>query len=95
MEKEIKNKIEKSVRKNTKRIKEFVKNGIEENLQQMIVSYKGEVEDMLKRYGDEYEELITNTYTKLYNIVGSDIAISNLMKCFDCRRTKELRFERY
>ena len=95
METEIKNKIKKSVTKNTKEIKKIVNNCIENNIQDMVVSYKAEVEDMINRYGDAYEELITDTFINLYSVVGSDIAIRKLMKCFVCIGTKELRFERY
>lgn len=95
MEKEIKHKIKQSVTKNTKGIKIFVNNCIENNIQDIVVSYKAEVEDMVEKYGDAYEELITDTYVNLYSILGSDIAIRKLMKCHVCIGTKELRFERY
>ena len=95
MEQVIKHKIKQSVTKNTKEIKKFVNNCIENNIKDMVISYKEELEDMVDRFGEAYKELITDTYTNLYGVLGSDIAIRKLMKCYVCISTKELIFERY
>ena len=95
MEQVIKHKIKQSVTKNTKEIKKFVNNCIENNIKDMVISYKEELEDMVDKYGEDYKELIIDTYTNLYCVVGSDIAIRKLMKCYVCISTKELILERY
>lgn len=93
MRKKIENEIKKSVRKNTKRIEEFVANNFANGGIKTYVVYKQEVEKFTSEY-PEFADYIKEHYTKQYSTIAKNVAIKYRAKISHNQYLKEIRFER-